>query len=126
AAHFSSASGHNISLLQRTQGKPGSGLGKTTVWAHRKELANLGVKFLDGVVYKKINDEGLHIMRNGKSEVLPADHIVICAGQESENELYNRLRELGQIVHIAGGAKFAGEVNAMRAIEEGTRIGMDI
>lgn len=115
-----------IFLLQRKKGKPGAALGKTTAWIHREELKKLGVKYLDDLSYQKITDEGLYIMRDGKEHLLHVDNIIICAGQESERSLYDDLMSTGKTVHIVGGAKFAGEIDAKRAIEEGTRAAMAI
>ncbi|MFN0032155.1 MAG: FAD-dependent oxidoreductase [Flavobacteriales bacterium] len=113
-----------IFLLQRRKGKPGAALGKTTAWIHREELKKYGVKYLDGVEYEKISEQGLHIMRDGQSQMLAVDNIIICAGQVSERSLYDELKEKSVSVHLIGGAKEAGELDAKRAIEEGTRVGM--
>ncbi len=113
-----------IFLLQRKKGKPGAALGKTTAWIHREELKKYGVKYLDGVEYEKISEQGLHISRNGQSHLLAVDNVIICAGQVSERSLYDELKARGISAHLIGGAKEAGELDAKRAIEEGTRVGM--
>lgn len=71
-----------IVMLQRKTSKPGQGLGKTTGWIHRTTLLSRGVKMILGVSYQKIDDDGLHVMINGESQLLAVDHVVICAGQE--------------------------------------------
>jgi len=115
-----------IYLLQRKKGKPGAALGKTTAWIHREELKKYKVNYMNGVTYLKISDEGLHILIEGKEMVLKVDNVIICAGQESERSLYEELITTGKKVHIVGGAKFAGEIDARRAIEEGTLAAMSI
>jgi 2,4-dienoyl-CoA reductase (NADPH2) len=115
-----------IYLLQRKKGKPGAALGKTTAWIHREELKKYGVKYLDGVSYNRITEQGLYITRDEKEELLEVDHIIICAGQESERSIYDVLKGKGKSVHIIGGAKLAGELDAKRAIEEGTKVALEI
>lgn len=115
-----------IYLLQRKKGKPGARLGKTTAWIHREELKKYGVKYLDGVSYNKISERGLHILRDDKEMILEVDHILICAGQESERSVYDALKDKGKPLHMIGGAKFAGELDAKRAIEEGTKLALEI
>ena len=115
-----------IWLLQRTAGSPGKQLGKTTGWIHRLSLANQGVQLLGGVHYQKIDDQGLHIRRDGADMLLPADHIVICAGQEPQRELETALRALGKPLHLIGGADEAGELDAKRAIRAGTELALRI
>lgn len=116
----------SITMLQRRKGKMGANLGKTTVWAHRKELERFGVEFLDGVEYERIDAGGIHVKRGEDSIYLEADHIVVCAGQESERTLAEQLEATGCPVHVVGGAGKAGELDAMRAIEEGTKAGMAV
>jgi 2,4-dienoyl-CoA reductase (NADPH2) len=115
-----------IYLLQRKKGKPGAALGKTTAWIHREELKKYGVKYLDGLEYEKISEQGLHIVRDGKKQLLEVDTIIICAGQTSERSLYDELLALGITPHLIGGAKEAGELDAKRAIEEGTKVALYI
>ncbi|WLF85074.1 FAD-dependent oxidoreductase [Moraxella sp. ZY210820] len=112
-----------IYLLQRKNSVVGANLGKTTGWIHRAGLKKRKVQMLSGVEYQKIDDDGLHIIINGETQILDVDHVVICAGQESVNELYHQLQ--GKMsVHIIGGAKEAGELDAKRAIRQGTELAM--
>jgi 2,4-dienoyl-CoA reductase (NADPH2) len=108
-----------IWLLKRSKGKFGSTLGKTTGWAHRITLKNRNVKMIGEVQYERIDDAGLHITVKGTSEVLDVDHVVICAGQLSVNEMEQPLRQSGIEVYTIGGAKEASELDAKRAIAEG-------
>ncbi len=105
-----------IWLLQRKPGKPGRGLAKTTGWIHRAHLAAHGVTMLGGVDYLGQDSQGLHILRDGQPETIPATDLVICAGQESLCDL--------QGDHVIGGARDARGIDAKRAIEEGTRLGL--
>jgi 2,4-dienoyl-CoA reductase (NADPH2) len=111
-------------LLQRTPGRFGRSLGKTTGWSHRASLKAKGVLMLGGVSYERVDDAGLHIRVGGESRLLPVDHVVICAGQVSRRDLVAGLA--GRRVHIIGGARLATELDAKRAIEEGTRLSMDL
>lgn len=113
-----------IFLLQRKTSKVGEGLGKTTGWIHRTSLAVRGVKMLNSVHYQRIDDEGLHILRAEQESCLPVDSVVICAGQEPRRELQQPLLEMGKIVHLIGGADVAAELDARRAIDQGTRLAM--
>ncbi len=108
-----------IWLLQRSKGKIGERLGKTTGWAHRLTLKSRKVQMWNAVEYLKIDDAGLHIRMNGAIQVLEVEHVVICAGQESLRSLYDPLVAAGLKVHLIGGAKEAGELDAKRAIEDG-------
>lgn len=123
---FKEKPSRQIFLLQRKKGKAGSALGKTTAWIHREELKKYGVKYLDDLQYEAITKDGLRIKRNEESILLEVDHIVICAGQISENDLYNELKDSSAIVHLIGGANVAGELNAARAIKEGTELALSI
>ncbi|MGO1888204.1 MAG: FAD-dependent oxidoreductase [Halomonas sp.] len=111
-----------IFMLQRKTSKPGKYLGKTTGWVHRASLKQRGVKTLTGCEYLKIDDEGLHIRRDGDDQVLAVDSIVVCAGQESVGDLLAPLERMGTAVHVIGGADEASELDAKRAIEQGTRL----
>jgi 2,4-dienoyl-CoA reductase (NADPH2) len=113
---------HQVWLLQRKEEALGKRLGKTTGWIKRALLQRRGVHMLGGVRYNRIDDEGLHIEVRGEPQVIAADTIVVCAGQESANELYAPLLTAGVSVHLIGGARLAGELDAMRAIDEGTRL----
>jgi 2,4-dienoyl-CoA reductase (NADPH2) len=108
-----------IFLLQRKSTKVGAGLGKTTGWAHRAGLMMKGVNMLAGVEYVKIDDAGLHIRINDDEQVLPVDNVVICAGQLPRRELSEGLNAP---CHLIGGADVAAELDAKRAIDQGTRL----
>ena len=112
-----------ITILQRKASRPGAGLGVSTGWILRSSLAKRGVKLLAGVSYDRIDDAGLHITVDGKPQVLAVDTIVICAGQDSNRSLYDELRASGIEAHVIGGAKEAAELDAMRAIDDGVRVG---
>jgi 2,4-dienoyl-CoA reductase (NADPH2) len=114
----------SIYLLQRKPGKIGSNLGKTTAWIHRLELKQAGVHVLSGVAYHRIHDGGLDISINGEAQTLEVDQVVVCAGQISNDKLYADLRGMNIPVHCIGGAVKADELNAHRAIEEGTLLGL--
>ncbi len=109
-------------LLQRTPGKPGRRLNKTTGWVHRAALKAKGVQMIGGVTYERIDDSGLHIRLDGESRVLEVDNVVICAGQESNRTLAGELIALGVQVHVIGGADVAAELDAKRAIAQATRL----
>ncbi|EKN3781584.1 TPA: NADPH-dependent 2,4-dienoyl-CoA reductase [Yersinia enterocolitica] len=115
-----------IFLLQRKTSKVGEGLGKTTGWIHRTSLAMRGVRMLNSVSYESIDDEGLHIIRAEQASCLPVDTIIICAGQEPRRELHQPLLEMGKTVHLIGGADIAAELDARRAIDQGTRLALAI
>ena len=108
-----------VYLLQRKISKVGSGLGKTTGWIHRAGLAMKGVRMMPGCDYKRIDDQGLHITVGEETKVLDVDTVIICAGQDP-------LRELGEGLnaphHLIGGADVASELDAKRAINQGTRL----
>jgi 2,4-dienoyl-CoA reductase (NADPH2) len=115
-----------IFLLQRKETKVGSGLGKTTGWIHRLALKNKRVQMINAVQYDKIDDDGLHITVNGDSRVLDVDNVIVCAGQTSNNDLFEPLNTKGVSVHLIGGANFASELDAKRAINEGSRLASKI
>ena len=115
-----------IYLLQRKASSVGAGLGKTTGWIHRTGLKNRDVKMIAGASYDLIDDQGLHITVNGQSTVLEVDHVVICAGQESYTAMYEQLQTAGKNVHLIGGAKEAGELDAKRAIRQGAELAATI
>ena len=116
------ASPRTIYLLQRTKGKIGAKLGKTTGWIHRSSLKMKKVETLDGVQYEKIDDKGLHINIDGFYRLLEVDNVIICAGQESLNTLLEPLKKAGVSTHIIGGAFEALELDAKRAIDQGSRL----
>ncbi|SCC35904.1 2,4-dienoyl-CoA reductase (NADPH2) [Kosakonia oryzendophytica] len=115
-----------IVMLQRKASKPGEGLGKTTGWIHRATLLSRGVKMIPGVSYQKIDDAGLHLLINGEPQLIEADHVIICAGQEPRRELADPLREAGKTVHLIGGCDVALELDARRAIAQGTKLALEI
>ncbi len=115
-----------IVMLQRKVSKPGEGLGKTTGWIHRATLLARGVKMIPAVSYEKIDDAGLHVLINGEPQIFAVDHVVICAGQEPRRELAEPLREAGKTVHLIGGCDVALELDARRAIAQGTRLALEI
>ena len=112
-------------ILQRSKGKVGARLGKTTGWAHRLALKNRGVQFWGGVTYHLIDDRGLYVEVNGKEQLLEVDQVVLCAGQESLRDLYAPLQQAGMNVVLIGGALEAAELDAQRAIKEGILVGME-
>ncbi|AHG41979.1 2,4-dienoyl-CoA reductase [Pseudomonas syringae CC1557] len=118
------APARQVFLLQRKNTKVGDGLGKTTGWIHRTGLKNKQVQMLNSVHYLKIDDAGLHIRigDEGEEKLLPVDNIVICAGQDPLRELYDDLLAAGQSVHLIGGADVAAELDAKRAIDQGSRL----
>lgn len=111
-------SDRDITLLQRKDSRVGSGLGKTTGWTHRLTLGRRGVKMINAVEYLKIDNEGLHIRQNGEPILVPADTVIVCAGQESSRELYDDLDEKGLTVELIGGAYEAKELDAKAAINQ--------
>jgi 2,4-dienoyl-CoA reductase (NADPH2) len=111
-----------VVMLQRTKGKVGEKLGKTTGWIHRTTLKNKGVKTISGVEYIKIDNEGLHILRDKKPEIIPCDTIVVCAGQISLKELESITQAKGIKTHVIGGAFEAGELDAKKAIDQAVRL----
>jgi 2,4-dienoyl-CoA reductase (NADPH2) len=115
-----------IWLLQRKSSKPGKGLGKTTGWIHRLSLRKRGVKMLGGVQYKRIDEFGLHIEHDGKDKLLEVDNVIICAGQLPRRDLQESLQASGVNVHLIGGADVAVELDAKRAIRQGTELAVAI
>ena len=111
-------------LLQRKGAKVGEGLAKTTGWIRRTLLRRRGVTMLSGVEYVKIDDAGLHIVFDGKPQVLDVDTVVICAGQEPRRELVADLEAAGIAPKLIGGADVALELDAKRAIDQGTRVAL--
>jgi len=111
-----------VYLLQRKADRLGRTLGKTTGWIHRTALRHRGVVMRGGISYVRIDDAGLHISTERGPELLAVDHVIICAGQESVNELAAALATSGKPVHVIGGALLAAELDAERAIREGTML----
>ncbi|MEP4465820.1 FAD-dependent oxidoreductase, partial [Marinobacter alexandrii] len=122
------ASPRKIYLMQRKSGKVGAGLGKTSGWVHRNSLKHRDVEMLRGCRYDRIDDHGLHITiteKDGKTvetRVLDVDHVVLCTGQEPFRELYDQIIEKGARAHLIGGADVAEELDAKRAIRQGTEV----
>jgi 2,4-dienoyl-CoA reductase (NADPH2) len=111
-----------IWLLQRKSSKLGKGLGKTTGWVHRLSLRTRGVRMLAGVSYKRIDEFGLHIEHDGKEELLEVDQVIVCAGQLPCRDLQQPLESAGIKVHLIGGADVAAELDAKRAIRQGSEL----
>ncbi|MFN0299330.1 MAG: FAD-dependent oxidoreductase [Burkholderiales bacterium] len=109
-----------ITMMQRAKSPPGRTLGVSTGWAIRLELARRGVAMLAGVEYQRIDERGVHIIHDGAVKLIEADTVVVCAGQESERGLVDALAARGVTAHVIGGADRAGELDAMRAIKQGT------
>lgn len=115
-------SARQLWLLQRTAGRPGKRLGKTTGWVHRATLKAKGVRMLGGVEYLGVDDTGLRIRVEGAEQLLDVDQVVVCAGQESRRDLLAELEGGGKPVHVIGGADKAVELDAKRAIDQGSRL----
>jgi 2,4-dienoyl-CoA reductase (NADPH2) len=111
-------------LLQRKDAKVGANLAKTTGWIRRTLLKRRGVAMLSGVEYERIDDAGLHVKVDGKPQVLAVDTIVVCAGQEPRRDLVAGLTAAGIRHQLIGGADVAAELDARRAIEQGTRVAL--
>jgi len=108
--------------LQRKDEKLGKNLARTTGWIRRLSLRRAGVEMMANVSYEKIDDAGLHIIKEGKHLTLAVEHVIICAGQRSESGLFKQMAALGKTVHIIGGAKKAAELDAETAIREGLEL----
>jgi 2,4-dienoyl-CoA reductase (NADPH2) len=117
-----------IFMLQRTEGKMGAGLGKTSGWIHRATLKKKQVKMMTGATYEKIDDQGLHITLNkGKDHaVIEVDNVIICAGQVSDKTLFDPLVAAGVKVTLIGGASVASELDAKRAIDQASRLAAEV
>jgi len=117
------APARQVYLLQRKKSKVGNGLGKTTGWIHRTGLKNKQVQMISAVEYLKVDDEGLHLrIAEGEPQVLPVDTVIVCAGQDPLRELQAELERAGLPVHLVGGADVAAELDAKRAINQGSRL----
>ena len=122
-----------VHLLQRKHSAHGKGLGKTTGWVHRQTLKDSGVDFVKGVVYERIDDDGLHVRvhdgekdTEGTPRVLDVDTVVLCTGQESVRDLIEPLEAAGVTTHVIGGADVAAELDAKRAIKQATELAATI
>ncbi len=113
-----------VFLLQRKKSKVGANLGKTTGWIHRTDLVKKGVKMLSSCEYVKIDDQGLHLLVKGEPQLLDVDNVIICAGQEPERTVADQVQ--AKPVHLIGGADVASELDAKRAIDQGTRLAATI
>ncbi len=117
------APARQVYLLQRKKSKVGNGLGKTTGWIHRTGLKNRQVQMMSAVEYLKVDDQGLHVrVAEGEPQVLPVDTVIVCAGQDPLRELQAELEAAGRQVHLIGGADVAAELDAKRAINQGSRL----
>ena len=117
------ASPREIYLLQRKTGKVGAGLGKTTGWVHRTGLQQKKVNMLAGCEYQAIDDQGLHLTVGGEAQVLDVDHIIVCAGQDPNQSLSQGLE---RPYHLIGGAQKASQLDAKRAIRQGTLLAIEL
>ena len=113
----------NVTMLKRSEGRFGKTLGKSTGWIVRQELRDFGVKQMGEVSYKCVNENGLEVETSNAVLTLPADTIVVCAGQISDTRLENDLKKQGIDYHIVGGALLADKLDAKRSIDEGARLG---
>ena len=111
-----------VYLLQRTPGRLGTKLNKTTGWVHRAALKMKRVEMIGGVDYRRIDDQGLHVAIGDKPHTFEVDNVVICAGQEPNRALHAELQAAGMKSHLIGGAELAAELDAKRAIDQGTRL----
>ena len=111
-----------VVLLQRKAEKPGRRLGKTTGWIHRASLQAKGVQMQGGVSYRRIVPEGLEVTAGEEERLIPADTVVLCAGQVSRRALADALDAAGIAHHVIGGADVAAELDAKRAIDQGARL----
>ena len=120
------APARQVWLLQRSEGRLGARLNKTTGWVHRATLKSKKVTMLGKVGYERFDDLGLHITVDGHPQILPVEHVVVCAGQEPNRRLADELIAAGLKVHVIGGADVAAELDAKRAIAQGTRLASHI
>lgn len=121
------APARQVYLLQRKKSKVGNGLGKTTGWIHRTGLKNKHVQMISAVEYLAVDDKGLHIrVADGEPQVLPVDTVIVCAGQDPLRELQGELEAAGRQVHLIGGADVAAELDAKRAINQGSRLAAEV
>jgi 2,4-dienoyl-CoA reductase (NADPH2) len=120
------APAREVFLLQRSPGKPGERLNKTTGWVHRTTLKMKRVQMVSGVTYERIDERGLHVIIGNERRTLAVDNVVVCAGQVSNRALAEPLAATGRPVHLIGGAELAGELDAKRAIDRGTRLALAI
>ena len=117
---------HAITMLQRKASRPGAGLGVSTGWALRAGLVRAGVTMLAGLTYRRIDDAGVHVTIDGEEKTLPADIVVLCTGQEPSRALHAALAERGVEAALIGGAEDSTELDSLRAIDQGTRVGLGL
>ncbi len=110
----------SVTMLQRTDSRPGKTLGLTTGWVVRAELKSRGVKNLTGATYERIDGQGLHVTIGVRPQLIEADTIIVCAGQESQNGLYAEIEATGIPVTVIGGAEKSAGLDALRAFKQGT------
>lgn len=113
-----------ITLLQRKTTRPGKSLGLTTGWVLRALLDQRGVEFITGAAYTRIDDAGLHFEAGDEPRVLEVDNVIVCAGQQPARGLHDELSDLGVKTTLLGGAEKAAELDAVRAIDQGTRLAL--
>ncbi|CAH7095587.1 2,4-dienoyl-CoA reductase [Vibrio chagasii] len=121
-----SFSDKTVWVMQRKAGRVGKGPGKTTGWIHKRTLEKRGVNLLGGVSYNKIDDQGLHISIGKQDQVLDADSVIVCAGQVSVRPFEDMWQEFGGKLHVIGGADYAGELDAVRAIRQGVELAIKL
>lgn len=121
-----SFSDKTVWVMQRKAGRVGKGPGKTTGWIHKRTLEKRGVNLLGGVSYNKIDDQGLHISVGKQDQVLDADSVIVCAGQVSVRPFEDMWQEFGGKLHVIGGAGYAGELDAVRAIRQGVELAIKL
>lgn len=121
-----SFSDKTVWVMQRKAGRVGKGPGKTTGWIHKRTLEKRGVNLLGGVSYNKIDDQGLHISVDKQDQVLDADSVIVCAGQVSVRPFEDMWQEFGGKLHVIGGADYAGELDAVRAIRQGVELAIKL
>ncbi|MEN8722359.1 MAG: NADPH-dependent 2,4-dienoyl-CoA reductase [Alphaproteobacteria bacterium] len=116
----------DIYLMQRKTSGVGKGLGKTTGWTHRLALARRQVKMMNGVEYKRIDDDGIHVTVHNEPMSIPVDTVIVCAGQTELRALYDGLQDSGKPLHLIGGAELAAELDAKRAINQASYLAAEI
>jgi 2,4-dienoyl-CoA reductase (NADPH2) len=116
----------HVTMCQRSEGRLGARLNKTSGWVHRARIKMEGVEQLSGCTYDRIDDDGVHVTVHGERRLLPADTVVLCTGQEPARELHDALLAAGVTVHLIGGAAEASELDAKRAIKQGTQVAMGV
>ncbi len=116
----------DVTLFQRKHSKPGANLGKSTGWIHRTSLKRHGVKMVNSVIYKRIDDDGLHVLIDNEEKCYVVDNVILCTGQEPRRDLYQTLIDAGLAVELIGGADVATELDAKRAIDQASRLAAQV